>query len=142
MDCEKTFVLASFIGIGDSHALQDTTLLFMIEILAGKNLPILVIKILVIECQEVNAHVHLTVYKFPRNWRNGEFLWECNGAWLPQVWTATSGERLKCARKIRNRSDLVAVAVHFGFHFLVHYTNHRWLKVFVDWVGCWCSQNT
>ena len=43
-------------------------------------------------------------------------------------WTATSGERLKCARKIENHSDLVAVAVHFGFHSLVHCTNHKWLK--------------
>ena len=45
------------------------------------------------------------------------------------IWTATSGERLKCAR---NRSDLFAVAVHFGYHSLVHCTNHRWLKVLVD----------
>ena len=40
------------------------------------------------------------------------------------VWTATSGERLKCAHKIGNRSE-VSVAVHFGFHSLIHCTNHR-----------------
>ena len=48
------------------------------------------------------------------------------------IWTATSGERLKCAHKIKNRSDLFAVAVHFGLYSLVHCMNHRWRKVFVD----------
>ena len=43
------------------------------------------------------------------------------------IWTATSGERLKCARKFGNRSDLFAV--HFGLHSLIHCTTHRWLKV-------------
>ena len=48
------------------------------------------------------------------------------------IWTAISGERLKCAHKIENCSDLFAVAAHFGLHSLVHCTNHRWLKVLVD----------
>ena len=48
------------------------------------------------------------------------------------IWTATSGERLKCAHKIGNHSDLFSVAVHFGLHSLVYCTNHRWLKVLVD----------
>ena len=38
------------------------------------------------------------------------------------IWTATSEKRLKCARKIENRFDLFAVAVHFGLRSLVHHT--------------------
>ena len=41
------------------------------------------------------------------------------------IWTVTSGERLKCALEIRNRSDLFAIAVHFGLHSLVHCANCR-----------------
>ena len=38
------------------------------------------------------------------------------------IWAATSEERLKCAHKIGNCSDLFAVAVHFGLRSLVHCT--------------------
>ena len=59
------------------------------------------------------------------------------------ICTATSGERLKCARKIGYSFDLFAVAVHFGLHSLIHCTNYRWFKVLMDYVptlcpyGCW-----
>ena len=46
---------------------------------------ILVIKILVNECQDVNVHVHSTVRKSPHDRRNGEVLCGCSGAWLPRV---------------------------------------------------------
>ena len=46
------------------------------------------------------------------------------------IWTATSGKRLKCVCKIKNCSDLFAVAVHFGLHSLSQ--NRKWLKALVD----------
>ena len=95
-----------------------------------------------IECQEVNTHVHSTRYtRVKRLLLNatGEIASFCVDAMVrggyheyQDIWTDTSGERLKCARKIGNRSDLFAVAVHFGLHSLVHCTNHRWLKILVD----------
>ena len=91
---------------------------------------ILAIKILANECQEVNAHVQLTVLTCKKcrleKWR--VFAKVRGYHEYQDIWTATSGERLKCARKIRNHSDLFAVAVHFSFHSLVPCTTHRWLK--------------
>ena len=95
-------------------------------------------KILVNEYQDVNAHVHSTVCKSPRDWPDMEkwqvFVWMqwCMYHEYQGIWTATSGERMKFARKIGNCFDLVAVAIHFSFHSLIHCMNHRWLKVFVD----------
>ena len=42
------------------------------------------------------------------------------------IWTATSGERLKCACKIGNRSDFLFA--YFSLHSLIHCMNHRWLN--------------
>ena len=85
------------------------------------------IGILANECQEVNTHIHsLTVRtcnKSPTGSRNGEFCVDARGHNEYQnIWTATSEERLKCARKIENHFDLFAVAVHFGLRSFVHHT--------------------
>ena len=89
---------------------------------------ILVIKTLANECQEVNAHVHSLTVRACNTSLTGEMASFCVEAMVrghheyQNIWTAISGERLKCARKIGNRSDLFAVAVHFGLRSLVHCT--------------------
>ena len=82
----------------------------------------LAIKILVDECQEVNAHIHLPTVRMCKKFPTGEMASFCVDAMVcghheyRDIWTATSGERLICACKIGNHSDLFVVAVTVYYH--------------------------
>ena len=73
------------------------------------------IKILTNECQEVNTHIHSLTVRICNKSLTGEMVSFCVNAMVcghheyQNIWTATSGERLKCAREIGNHCDLFAV---------------------------------
>ena len=65
----------------------------------------------------VRVHVHSTVDQrtcIKMRWRNGKFYVDTMVRGYHEyqdIWTAASGEKLKCAHEIGNYSDLFAVAV-------------------------------